>query len=31
MIGCNNKQIGNDVLEYAVLQALNEISINKTN
>ena len=29
MIGCNNKQIGNDVLECAVLQALNEISLDK--
>lgn len=29
MIGCNNKGIGNDVLECAVLQALNDISINK--
>lgn len=29
MIGCNNKQIGNDVLECAVLQALNEVSFNK--
>ncbi|MDD6483495.1 MAG: recombinase family protein [Clostridiales bacterium] len=29
IIGCNNKAIGNDVLESAVLQALNEISYNK--
>ena len=29
IIGCNNKAIRNDVLECAVLQALNEISINK--
>lgn len=28
-IGCNNKAIGNDVLECAVLQALNEISNDK--
>ena len=29
MIGCNNKAVGNDVLECAVLQALNEISLDK--
>ena len=29
MIGCNNKAIGNDVLENAVLQALNDIYIDK--
>ena len=29
MIGCNNKSIGNDVLESAVLQTLNEIALNK--
>ena len=29
MTGCDNKAIGNDVLESAVLQALNEISFNK--
>lgn len=29
MIGCENNAIGNDVLECAVLKALNEISINK--
>ena len=29
MIGCNNKAIGNDVLESAVLHALNEISNDK--
>lgn len=29
MIGCNNKAIGNEVLECAVLQALNEISNDK--
>ncbi len=28
-VGCNNKTIGNDVLECAVLQALNEISNDK--
>ncbi len=28
-VGCDNKTIGNDVLEYAVLQALNEISNDK--
>lgn len=29
IVGCNNKAIGNDVLESAVLQALNEISHDK--
>ena len=29
MIGCNNNAIGNDVLECAVLQALNDISFDK--
>ena len=29
MVGCNNKSIGNEVLESAVLQALNDIAINK--
>ena len=29
MIGCDNKEIGNDILECAVLQALNEISNDK--
>lgn len=28
-VGCNNKEIGNDILECAVLQALNEISLDK--
>lgn len=29
VIGCNNKAIGNDVLECAVLQALNDVSVDK--
>ena len=29
IIGCNNKAVGNDVLESAVLQALNEITLDK--
>ncbi len=29
MIGCTNKDIGNEILECAVLQALNEVSTNK--
>ena len=29
IIGCNNKQIGNDVLESAVLQSLNDVSLDK--
>ena len=29
IIGCDNKDIGNDILESAVLQALNEISVDK--
>lgn len=29
MIGCNNKAVGNDILESAVIQALNEISLDK--
>ena len=29
IIGCNNKQIGNDILESAVLQALNEVSFDR--
>ena len=29
MVGCNNKGVGNDVLECAVLQAINDVSINK--
>ena len=31
MVGCNNKSIGNEVLESAVMQAMNDIAVNKQN
>ena len=30
IVGCDNKAVGNDILECAVLQALNDISFNKS-